>query len=144
MENPAGFWNRIGARLLDGLILAGAFGVFTGEFVTEGFGITDVLALVYSLLLPPLWYGYTLGRKALGNRIVKRDGSNVDFVNMVKRELVGGLLYFVTFGVALIISAFMVCLREDKRAIHDFIGGTFVTKEELYKREESKGNEAEI
>ncbi|WP_226578018.1 RDD family protein [Halobacillus litoralis] len=132
MENPAGFWNRVGARLLDGLILMGFFSIFTGELVTEEYGVPDVLAVFYALLLPSIWYGYTLGRKALGNRIVKADGSNVDAVNMVKRELLGALLYFVTFGAALVISAFMVGLREDKRAIHDFIGGTYVKREKTY------------
>ncbi|GEN52539.1 RDD family protein [Halobacillus faecis] len=129
MDNPAGFWNRVGARFLDGFILAGFFGVITGEFVVqESFTVVDVLSIFYALLLPPIWHGYTLGRRALGNRIVKADGAEITFINIVLRELVGGLLYFVTFGIALVVSAFMVGLREDKRGIHDLIGGTYVTK----------------
>ncbi len=31
------------------------------------------------------------------------------------------------FGIAAIVSAFMVGLREDKRSIHDFVAGTYVT-----------------
>ncbi|MGR9050454.1 RDD family protein [Halobacillus faecis] len=138
MENPAGFWNRVGARFVDGFILAGVFGVLTGEFVQDDFTVVDVLAIFYALLLPPIWYGYTLGRKALGNRIVKTDGSDVTFINIVLRELVGGLVYVVTLGIAFIVSAFMVGLREDKRGIHDFIGGTYVTKDAPKDRDRSE------
>lgn len=142
LENPAGFWNRVGARFLDGFILAGFFGVITGEFVVrESFTVIDVLSIFYALLLPPIWYGYTLGRRALGNRIVKTDGSDVTFINIVLRELVGGLLYFVTFGIALVVSAFMVGLREDKRGVHDFIGGTYVTKDAPNDRDRSEYDE---
>ncbi|MBX0356733.1 RDD family protein [Halobacillus sp. Nhm2S1] len=144
MENPAGFWNRLGARFLDGFILAGFFGVITGEFVVqESFTVADVLSIFYALLLPPIWHGYTLGRRALGNRIVKADGSEITFINIVLRELVGGLLYFVTFGIALVVSAFMVGLREDKRGIHDLIGGTYVTKNAPDDRNRSEHDEVQ-
>lgn len=42
------------------------------------------------------------------------------------RNLVAGIVYGLTFGIGVLISAFMVGLREDKRAIHDFIAGTEV------------------
>lgn len=44
---------------------------------------------------------------------------------MFLREVIGKfLLSYITFGVATIVS--MVIFRKDKRAIHDFIGGTYV------------------
>jgi len=45
---------------------------------------------------------------------------------MLLRDLVAGLVYSVTLGIAVIVSIFMVALREDKRSIHDFIAGTKV------------------
>lgn len=42
------------------------------------------------------------------------------------RNVVAGVIYGFTFGIALIVSIFMVALREDKRALHDFIAGTEV------------------
>lgn len=51
---------------------------------------------------------------------------------MVKRDLIAGLLYGLTLGIGVIVSAFMVGLREDKRALHDFIGGTYVTHNPPY------------
>ncbi len=46
---------------------------------------------------------------------------------MILRVLLGGLIYGVTFGIGVIVSAFMVGMREDKRSIHDFVAGTYVT-----------------
>ena len=46
---------------------------------------------------------------------------------MILRVLVGALIYGVTFGIGVIVSAFMVGMREDKRSIHDFVAGTYVT-----------------
>ncbi|XID94897.1 hypothetical protein ACF3MZ_10435 [Paenibacillaceae bacterium WGS1546] len=45
---------------------------------------------------------------------------------MLLRNVVAGFVYALTLGVGLIISAFMVGLSEDKRAIHDYIAGTKV------------------
>lgn len=45
---------------------------------------------------------------------------------MLMRVLVAGLVYVLTLGIGIIVSAFMVGMREDRRAIHDFIAGTEV------------------
>jgi uncharacterized RDD family membrane protein YckC len=45
---------------------------------------------------------------------------------MLLRTLVSGIFYALTIGIGAIVSAFMVGIREDKRAIHDFIAGTEV------------------
>ena len=47
--------------------------------------------------------------------------------DMLMRVVVAGLIYAVTLGIAAIVSAFMVGLREDKRSLHDLIAGTYVT-----------------
>lgn len=57
------------------------------------------------------------------------NGEKVGIGTMLMRFLVGSLIYIVTLGVALIVSAFMVGLHKDERAIHDFIAGTYVTYE---------------
>ncbi|CAM3932960.1 RDD family protein [Alkalicoccus chagannorensis] len=136
MEQAAGFWRRVAAALVDGifltvLIVLFAFAVF-GEFAAEERllqAFEGGLTLVYFLLVPVLWYGYTLGKKALGVRIVKQDGSRVTIGTTLLRYVVSGLVYSLTAGIALIVSAFMIGLRKDKRAIHDFIAGTYVKME---------------
>ena len=129
MLNPAGFWIRLGANILDGLIIGIPLMVIsfiiTGEPSESWF--TVICQSIYALIVPLLWSGYTIGKKIVGIRIVKIDESNADFWTMLKREIIGGLVYTLTFGIGTIVSIFMVALREDKRAIHDFIAGTYVT-----------------
>lgn len=48
---------------------------------------------------------------------------------MLLRMIVAAIIYGVTLGIAAIVSAFMVGIREDKRSIHDLIAGTYVTYE---------------
>lgn len=127
--NPAGFWARFAANLLDGLIIGLPLS-FISYLLFGSWDETPITSLgnvLYTLLVPVLWYGYTIGKKVLGIRIAKVDGSKLGFGTMLLRVVVGGLIYAFTFGIALIVSAFMVAIREDKRAIHDFIAGTYVT-----------------
>ena len=127
--NPAGFWARLGANLLDGLIIGIPLSVISFLIVGD-WGETPITSLgnlVYTLVVPVVWYGYTVGKKILGIRIVKMDGSKLGYGAMLMRVIVAGLVYAITFGIGVIVSAFMVGLREDKRAIHDFIAGTYVT-----------------
>ncbi|MGE0911881.1 RDD family protein [Bacillus atrophaeus] len=127
---PAGFWIRLGASLLDYLIISLPilliFWLLTGKDPDESTFISVIMA-IYSILLPVLWNGYVVGKKICGIRIVKKDGSQVGILAMVLRVIVGGIIYTLTFGIAAIVSAFMVGLREDKRSIHDFVAGTYVT-----------------
>lgn len=67
----------------------------------------------------------------MGVRIAKVNGGKLGIGAMLLRTIVAGLVYVLTLGIGLIISAFMVGLRDDKRAIHDFIAGTYVTTEDI-------------
>ncbi|WP_252313737.1 RDD family protein [Sinobaca sp. H24] len=140
---PGGFWRRLAANIIDGfivgiagliigLIVVTIFGAETSSSPDEGWSIgvdfaNNSISLLYSLALPVLWSGYTVGKKALGIRIVKKDGSNVGIGAMLMRVIVSGIVYLLTLGIGVIVSIFMVAIREDKRAIHDFIAGTQVT-----------------
>ncbi len=132
LTNPAGFQTRFLANILDliilflvkGIIFQLLYGVF---YETEMNHPMDYLGFIYGLILPVVWYGYTLGKRMVGNRIVRMDGRKVGIGTMILRNIVGGTFYMITLGLGLIISAFMVGIREDKRAIHDFIAQTYVT-----------------
>lgn len=136
--NPAGFWARFAAGILDGLIIGIPLAIISyllfGSW--DETPITSFGNLLYTLIVPVLWYGYTVGKKILGIRIAKMDGSKLGFGTMLLRVLVGGLVYGLTLGIAMIVSAFMVGIREDKRAIHDFIAGTYVTYDPPEEKEE--------
>lgn len=101
-------------------------GLITGEFSDENYFVS-LITFLYVLITPVLWKGYVVGKRLAGIRIVKKDGSNVHIGNMLMRNIAAGIFYALTLGTGLIVSAFMVGLREDKRAIHDFIAGTYVT-----------------
>lgn len=128
--NPVGFWRRLGANLLDGLIIGIPLALLSYLIspADENDWFTNALSAVYSLLLPVLWFGYTVGKKLLDIRIVKMDGSQVGIGTMLLRVFVGMyLVYGITLGIGAIVSAIMVAAREDKRSIHDLIAGTYVT-----------------
>jgi uncharacterized RDD family membrane protein YckC len=130
MENPAGFWVRFFASLLDAIIIGIPLSIISYLFfgVWEETSITSFGNILYSIIVPVLWVGFTVGKKIMGIRIVKVDGSKIGYGVMILRVIVGGIVYVVTLGIGLIVSAFMVGLRDDKRAIHDLIAGTYVTK----------------
>ncbi|GIO88515.1 hypothetical protein J25TS5_54470 [Paenibacillus faecis] len=128
----AGFWIRFGAAILDAIIvgipLAILSYIVTGDF--DDNIITNLLSFLYTLLLPVVWGGYTIGKRICGIKIRKvSDLSPPGIGTMLLRNVVAGIIYAITFGIATIVSAFMVGLREDKRSIHDIIAGTEVVYE---------------
>lgn len=132
VENPAGFWVRLVASGIDTIFLTLITGIislilFKQFSNTPNSILSYIFDLLYALLLPIFWYGYTVGKKSLGIRIVQMGGGEVDLETMILREVVTSLFYVLTLGVGIIVSAFMVGLREDKRSIHDFVAGTYVT-----------------
>ncbi|MFC4560097.1 RDD family protein [Virgibacillus kekensis] len=140
VSNPAGFGVRFFALILDGILVSLVTGLISlaiyNEFFMESYSPLDWLVLIYHIILPVLWYGYTIGKRLLGIRIVKVNGENVGIGNMLMRHLVAGLVYALTLGIGVIVSVFMVAIREDKRAIHDFVAGTYVTYDSPDKLEE--------
>ncbi|MFJ9382452.1 RDD family protein [Peribacillus sp. NPDC101481] len=129
MSDSVGFWKRLFAAFLDGIIvsfpLAIIFGLITGDWENENF--STFFNFLYMLIVPILWYGYTVGKRIMGIRIVRVDGRKLGIGTMLLRYLVAALVYAITFGIGFIVSAFMVGIRKDHRAIHDFIAGTYVT-----------------
>ena len=126
----AGFWIRLGASFLDGLIIGIPLviiaGVLTGNYDTDE-PIAQILSALYSILLPVYWYGRTIGKRICGIRIQTYDTQeSPKITTMLMRVLVAGIVYALTLGIGVIVSMFMVGLREDRRAIHDFIAGTEV------------------
>lgn len=130
INEPAGFMIRLGAGILDAIIIGIPLSIL-GYVIAgsaEGNWVTNILSLVYAIFLPVYWHGYVVGKRIAGIRIIKVTGEPVGIGNMLLRTIVGGLIYTLTLGIGIIVSAFMVIIREDKRAIHDFVAGTYVTR----------------
>jgi uncharacterized RDD family membrane protein YckC len=125
----AGFWIRLGATIIDSILIGILTAVISYGIIGDSSGDTvrNTLNLLYPLLVPIFWGGYTLGKRLCGIKIRKvYDNSPPGLGTMLLRNVVAGIVYTLTLGIGLIISAFMVGLREDRRAIHDFIAGTEV------------------
>ncbi|MDQ0159377.1 RDD family protein [Alkalibacillus salilacus] len=146
--SPAGFWIRLVASIVDsiavGAVLALLSAAIYGEFVLDEYTPLDLLNLLYFLILPVVWYGYTLGKRAMGIRIARLDGEKVTIGTMLLRQLVAGIVYALTLGLAALVSAIMVGVREDKRSMHDFMANTYVTYEKPDAlKQDSQSNEQE-
>lgn len=132
----AGFLLRVLAGILDSIIVFTPITLIvlfmTGDFSlkwTQGV-IFNILYLIYLTFLPTVWKGYIIGKRIVNIRIEKLNGESLKILDMIKREIIGKfVLGYVTFGLTTIVSALMVLLRKDKRAIHDFLAGTQVTSE---------------
>ncbi len=131
ISNPAGFWRRLLANILDGIIISFPISLLCNFIFGEMSAntVSSILDLLYALLIPVIWSGFTVGKRIVGVRIAKVNGESLGIVTMLLRAFVGAIVYTITLGIGLIVSAFMVGIRQDKRSIHDFIAGTYVTRD---------------
>ncbi|MYL20986.1 RDD family protein [Halobacillus litoralis] len=132
----AGFGMRLLAGVLDTLIIVIPIGVvvslYTGTpSLNWTQGVTwNSLYLLYSIILPVIWGGFNIGKRLVNIRIKKTNGKELNLADMFFREFIGKFLIgYVTLGLSTVVSVFMIVFRKDKRAIHDFAAGTFVSNE---------------
>lgn len=144
---PAGFWIRFVAYILDGLILGLVAAVMVAIFAAiaavsgktaDGdppaaivlLGVLMVLAYVlmcwlYEALLTSSERGATLGKRALGLRIVRADGVRLSFGRATARYF---LKVIVTPMVPLGIGYMLAGWTSGKRALHDLMADTLVVR----------------
>jgi uncharacterized RDD family membrane protein YckC len=130
-----GFWLRVVAYIIDGVIvgipsaiLGGLAGIATAQ--SDDFGVHTTTNLI-SVVISWLYFAFmessesraTLGKKAVGLRVVTERGERLSFANATGR-------YFAKFvsGVLLMIGFIMVAFTDRKRGLHDIIAGTLVVK----------------
>ncbi|MEA4820719.1 MAG: RDD family protein [Erysipelotrichales bacterium] len=96
------------------------------KLIQVGMLITTYL-VVYSVIIPLYTKGQTLGYFLFKIRVVQEDGSNVTFMNMFIREMLGRLaLTLTTMGLGFIVSFIIMLYRKDNCGIHDILGKTKV------------------
>jgi uncharacterized RDD family membrane protein YckC len=126
---PAGWWRRVGATILDNLIIgipltivllaAGADDTLEGTAVRAIFG---VIFLVYAALMLAYHRGQTLGKQATGVRILTEDGGQIGLGQALGREALKAV-----FGVTVIVYLLDVLWplwQPENRALHDLVAGT--------------------
>ena len=138
----ANLGSRILAYLIDMVvvvagILAGAFAVtLLGEasdvVVPDWVALTIVLVLIpgwwlgYFIAFETLWRGRTLGKAALGLRVVTKEGAPVRFRHAAIRALLGLVDFFVLSGFFAVV--FILFTRDNQR-LGDLVAGTLVLRE---------------
>lgn len=138
-------WTRLGAALIDGLIMSLAtvpVAYFSGAFAAAQQGIEpslgqQLLSLVVGVAVFLLVnshflknFGQTLGKRLLKIAIVNLDGQVPELGGLLlKRYLVWWLLaYIPMIGVLLVLVDYLFIFRADRRCLHDLLAGTRVVQ----------------
>lgn len=150
-----GFWRRLGALFIDALVLGG-FGLLLGLFLEGVFatlgpwgrlvGFT-IAGVYFGLMNSELAGGQTLGKRALGIRVVGTDGLAIGVGRSLLRFSILGIPYFlngaqfdlssaaqwltivlglVVFGVLSASAYLLVCNRVTRQTLHDLVLRTYV------------------
>jgi uncharacterized RDD family membrane protein YckC len=101
----AGWWSRVGAYLLDVLLLAIVLGICIGIAfaISDALGIFVVIIAIFVYLLGYWVYfeggpeGQTIGKRALGIRVRADDGSRAGYGRALGRNLVARVIAFFPF-----------------------------------------------
>lgn len=140
----AGFWIRVAAAIIDGIILSvifwilifmlGALVLGAGSGSDTDFSSPAAIAggvAIYGLVLIGyvLYYAImessvrqaTLGKMAVGIKVGDQNGNRISFANALGRyfsKIISGLILYIGF--------MMVGWDDRKQGLHDKIAGTFV------------------
>ena len=151
----SGWWRRVGASLLDGLIVgivasivslpfSGASFYFSSSGTNSGQAtgfafdtVGTIISLAVYILLVPLVMmktdGRTIGKMATGIRVVRENGERVDFGYAMYREflikyLLFGVLTVFTLGLATLLNYLWPLWDDQNRALHDKIAKSRVVR----------------
>ena len=145
---PAGFWIRFVAYVIDALIVTAVSVLLIGiviavVIVTDesldlenpgGIVIGATLLVIATLIVINWLYealmtssprGATLGKMALGLRIVRFDGTQLSFGRATGRHFAKAI---ATPAVPLLIGYIMAAFTNRKRALHDILADTLVIR----------------
>ena len=129
-KHYAGFWVRFGALLLDGIVLGTVFAILNSLWNIDIQNPPPEISLLQSLItviyyvLFTVNYGQTLGKMALGIRVIRQDGGPSSWGAILFRETIGKFFSAIT----LLIGYIMVGFDPKKRALHDRLAKTYVVK----------------
>ena len=138
-----GFWLRVVAYILDAILLNIVFGIvgmvfgitmIPANFATmniedamTSMGTLQLVSLVvtwlYFALMESSARGATVGKMAVGLRVVTEQGNRLSFLNATGRffaKLISAIILCIGF--------LMVAFTDRKRGLHDMIASTLVVK----------------
>ncbi len=134
----AGFWIRAAAYLLDSLILYIPI-LLIQDLIDSHYQVGQQRQLLYFITALTIWWIYTVGlnasawqgtcgKKILKLKVVNKNGERISLLR-------ANIRFFAEFISAVIFALgfFLAAWNKKKRALHDFIAGTFVIREPLKK-----------
>lgn len=127
--------SRFFANIIDNLAILAA--IVVPVFIAGGSGSNALSGLMlllgvgfgifYLLILEGVWSGQTLGKKALGIRVVGRDETEIGILQSFVRNFVGGLGHI--FGwVGLLVGAVSIYRSDRNQRVGDKAASTIVVK----------------
>jgi len=122
--NYAGFWRRLVAYIIDGIILGAITGVLMAIFGAQQAAswLSSAIGIIYIIGFWT-WRGQTLGKMVMGVKIVKTDGSPIG----IGRAILRYIGYLIS-AVIILIGYLMIAWDSKKQGLHDKIAGTYVVK----------------
>lgn len=147
----AGFWKRVAANFIDAFILGivgGIIGAILGVGMAAGGGSVsraEGIGNLLGVLLNILYFAgmqssstqASLGKMAVGIKVVTTDGEPLKFPHALVRQL-AMYLNLLTLGIGLVIAGFTA----RKQALHDMLCGTLVVDKYAFTDEEDQQNES--
>lgn len=153
MQNPyASFWRRVAAFVIDNLILAIPVWIISGFFSTYympqlmanrtqeemaalfpllflGMILANlfffVLFILYTSIMESSSKQATVGKMALGIKVVDKNGQRLHFWHAVGRNLSKVVSYFVMY-----FGFFMAAFTRQRQGLHDMMAATFVVNKD--------------
>jgi uncharacterized RDD family membrane protein YckC len=152
----SGWWARVGAQLIDGFLIgAVALVLFLPIGAALGVGFADdsdaslsaviaglvlwvicvaIVGLLYAPTMMARTNGKTVGRMAVGIRVVRTSGERITFGYACFREILVKTLLFgiagaLTGGIAQLLDYLWPLWDEENRCLHDFICNSRVVKD---------------
>lgn len=117
----AGFWRRLVAALIDGIILSIPTFFMGSTSVARVLGV--IVYWLYGALMESSSRQATLGKMALGIIVTDMNGDRISFGRASGRHFAKFISYII-----LLIGFLMAGFTEKKQALHDMIAGCLVTK----------------
>ena len=127
MAGPAGFWIRLVAMIIDGILVGIGYSVILFVMLAiEMFALVSILGFVwgfgYHIYFPSSNMMATPGKAVLGLKITDESGSQISAGTAVLRWL-----GYIISGLTLYIGFLIVGFTDNKRGLHDMVASTRVT-----------------
>ncbi|MBV6509323.1 MAG: hypothetical protein JJLCMIEE_02392 [Acidimicrobiales bacterium] len=135
----AGIGSRVLGKALDLAIIGAVYAVIAYVFGLATLGTLSLLPVIlvfggsafllvfgYPFLFEAFWRGRTLGKAALGLRVVTVEGAPAGTIHAAIRSLLQIVDFIITAGLGALLSAFF---SQDNRRIGDLAAGTMVLRE---------------